>query len=285
MRKIVIPTDFSENAFNALKYAVELFKYELSEFYILHAYADEVYSHEALLSEDLFEELKNNTLSNSNKELESILLQIQKISPNPRHSFKTIAAFGILVDEVNDLVNKENADVMVMGTLGKTDNRKITYGSNTLQVIKYVQCPVLCIPVNYEFEKPDNVLFPSNFRIPYQRRELKLIAELVRTYCGAIHLLYISKFPLDSYRQKDNQLFLKEQFHEINFQCHREEEDFGVEAIQKYIADKDIDMLVMVNSHHTYLESILNRSTIDQIGLHPRIPFLVLQNFYRDANK
>ncbi|HER39641.1 MAG TPA: universal stress protein, partial [Salinimicrobium catena] len=44
MRKIIIPTDFSENAFNALKFAAELFKYERSDFFILHAYADEVYN-------------------------------------------------------------------------------------------------------------------------------------------------------------------------------------------------------------------------------------------------
>ena len=44
MRKILIPTDFSENALNAIKYALELFKYERSEFIIMHAFADEVYA-------------------------------------------------------------------------------------------------------------------------------------------------------------------------------------------------------------------------------------------------
>ena len=37
MRKVVVPTDFSENAFNALKYACQIFKYERSEIFILHA--------------------------------------------------------------------------------------------------------------------------------------------------------------------------------------------------------------------------------------------------------
>ncbi len=49
MRKVVVPTDFSENAFNALKYACQLFKYTRSDFYILHAYADEDYQQERIL--------------------------------------------------------------------------------------------------------------------------------------------------------------------------------------------------------------------------------------------
>ena len=44
MRKVLIPTDFSENAMNAIKYAMELFKYDRTDFYIMHAFGDEIYS-------------------------------------------------------------------------------------------------------------------------------------------------------------------------------------------------------------------------------------------------
>ena len=49
MRKVVVPTDFSENAFNALQYACQIFKYERSDIYILHAYADEVYGQDTVI--------------------------------------------------------------------------------------------------------------------------------------------------------------------------------------------------------------------------------------------
>ena len=42
MRRILIPTDFSENAMNAIKYGLELFKNEESEFYLVHAYHGEI---------------------------------------------------------------------------------------------------------------------------------------------------------------------------------------------------------------------------------------------------
>lgn len=281
MRKIVLPTDFSANAFNALRYAVELFKYEKCEFFILHAYADEVYDREAVVTRELLEEFKESVLQKSNAHLEEILSQIQEISPNPRHSFETLSAFGVLVDEVNDLINEENADLCLMGTRGKTNDRSISFGSNTLQVLKYVQCPVLCIPADYHYKKPDKLLFPTDYMVPYQKRELKLVTEFARSYRSEIHVLYVSKFPPESFRQKDNQLFLKEQFFQTDFYFHWVDEPERFEAIVHFIEQNDIDMLIMVNSRHSYLESILYESTIDKIGLHPKIPFLVLQNFNR----
>lgn len=282
MRKILLPTDFSANAFNALKYAVSLFKYEKSEFYLLHAYADEVYSNEAALTEDQFEEKKANAKKNSKSQLKEILAAIKELSPNPKHQFFIKSSYGLLVDKANDLINIENIDVAVMGTRGKTNEKSLTYGTNTIQVMKYVQCPVLCIPENYVYKTPKQILFPTNFLIPYQRRELKLVADMARSYRSEIHMLYISKFPINSYRQKDNQSFLKEQFKDDVFNFHRADEGDKTEVILKHLDFMNIDLLVMVRSRHTYLENIIQASTIDKIGLQPKIPFLVLQNYHRE---
>jgi nucleotide-binding universal stress UspA family protein len=260
---------------------VELFEFEDSEFFLLHAYADEVYNNKALLTQHYLEGLKIRTLKKSDDELESILERIKELSPNPRHSFKPISAFGILVDEVNDLVNKENADLTVMGTVGLTDDRNITFGSNTLQVLKYVQSPILCVPANHKYKTPKNLLFPTNYMIPYQIRELQLVAEIARANKTTVHMLHVSKFPLESFRRKANQLLLKEQFYETPFQFHRIDEVEKTKAIMLFTNELNIDILIMVNSRCTYLENIIYQSTIDKIGLHPRIPFLVLQNFQR----
>ncbi len=281
MRKIIIPSDFSENAFNALKFAAELFKYERSDFFILHAYADEVYNTEGLLTQEFLDEFKETTRNNSEEELQKIKTQITELFPNPRHRFHTIASFGMLIDEVNDLVDRENADIIITSTRGKTNDRKMTFGSNTLQIIKYVQCPVLSIPEQYEYNDPKKILFPTNYMLPYQKRELKLAGDLARAFCSEVHMLYISNFPLDSFRQKDNQLAIKEQFYDVKQEFHQVEEQEKTRAILKAIEDFDIDLLILVNSRHSYLENILYQSTLDKIGLHPKVPFLVLQNFHR----
>ncbi|MGB7843920.1 MAG: universal stress protein [Salinimicrobium sp.] len=282
MRKIIIPTDFSENAFNALKFAAELFKYEKSEFYLLHAYADAVYNTEGMLTQDFLNEFKEVSRKKTIGELERVKNEILELFPNPRHNFQTVAAFGLLIDEVNDLVERENADIIVTATRGNTNDRKMTFGSNTLQIIKYVQCPVLSIPENYKFSDMKEILFPSNFMLPYQRRELKLVGDMARAFCSQVDLLYVSKFPLDSFRQKDNKAAIEEQLYDVKTEFHHEKQVDKTKIILEYIDREEIDLLVLVNSRHSYLENILYRSTLDEIGLHPKIPFLVLQNFHRN---
>ncbi|WP_282162708.1 universal stress protein [Ulvibacterium marinum] len=281
MRKILVPTDFSENAFNALKYACSVFKYEKSEIFIVHAYADEVYEKETSIKRSFLEKLKETTLKHSEEHLKSILLKIKSHFPNPKHSYKTISAFGSLTDEVNDLVNREDMDIVVMGTRGETNDRKIIFGTNTLQVLKYVSCPVLAIPEGYAYQAPKEVLFPTDYMVPYKRRELKLLCEITGSFRSTIHLLYINPVKKLSLRQEDNQQFLKGCLSKAKLMFETVSEKDKTMAITKYIVHKDIDMLVLVNSRHSYLEDILYQSTIDRIGLHIKIPFMVMQNLFR----
>lgn len=281
MRKILIPTDFSDNAFNALKYACQVFKYEKSEVFIMHAYADEVYAQNTSMQRSYLEELKEVTSQNSEKQLKQILKRIKEYSPNPNHKYKTISVFGTLVDEVNEWVNQENMDIVVMGTRGKTNNRSITFGSNTLQVLKYVNCPVLAIPESYEYHPPKEVLFPTNYMIPYKRREMKLLCELTGSFRSTIHMLYIDPIKNLSMRQLDNQEFLRLCLRKPELLFETTPEKDKIIAITKYIVHRNIDLLVIVNSRHSFMEDMLYRSTIDKIGLHIKIPFLVMQNLPR----
>lgn len=282
MRKIVIPSDFSSNAFNALKYSVELFREENCEFYLLHAFAEEVYNDEDALTAETIEEVKINLKEKYEKRLQEKVDKILKQSQNPKHKFRTVAPFGYLIDEINELVNKVKADLVVMGTRGKTNNAQLTFGSNTLQVIKYVQSPVLSIPENYKFRELHNILFPTNFMLPYQSSELKLVADIGKPFNADIHMLYISKFNLESLRQKENLKLIKEHFQDEKFKVHVVDGDNRAQVITQQEEELKIDLLVMVNSRHTYLESILFESTIDKISLYPQIPFMILQNLHRD---
>ena len=281
MRKILIPTDFSENAMNALKYAVELFKYEVSEFYIMHAYQDDIYSEDVLVTRETLDEVTSIISKKSDEELQNIKKNISNISPNPRHTYNLISANNLLLDEADKIVDDQNIDIIVMGTRGKTNDKKITLGSHTLQVLKYVQCPVLAIPENYKYTQPKHLLFPTNYLIPYKRRELKLLCEMVSPYRAVIDMVYISKIEKLSLRQEDNQNFIRKELCKNGLNFKTVNSKHIVNTIFKNIKENHIDMLVMVNTRHSFLENILFQSTLDELSLHLDIPFLALQNIKR----
>jgi len=283
MRKILIPTDFSNNAMNAINYACELFKYEITEIFLMHAYQDDIYTDKALLTRETLDEVTRILEHRSLEQLDTILKKIQEVTPNPKHSFKLIAANAQIIDEADKIVDDENIDIIIMGTRGATDDRKLTFGSNTLQVLKYVQCPVLAIPVNFKYTQPKHILFTTNYMIPYKRRELKLLCEIACPFRAEIDLLHVSTSSKLSLRQEDNREFIKDELGKKNKVEFKTLKDKNVViAINQYINEQDIDMLVMVNTRHSFLENILFKSTIDKVSLSLDIPFLAMQNIRRN---
>jgi nucleotide-binding universal stress UspA family protein len=281
MRTVLIPTDFSANARHAIDYALQLYKCERTNFYFLHAYADEVYGPFKNKGGDSVEEQKKKTEKSVQSTLNELIDDIKQKHPNPKHSYEAISAFESLVDAVNDFANQINIDLVIMGTQGKTANKKITFGSHTVQVFKYVQCPVLAIPEDFEYRQPKKILFPTDYMLPYKRRELKLLNTLAAEFKSEVHCLYISDFEDLSHRQIDNKRFLEESLPDAYLFADRTPVRNKAQAITEYIGEKDIDLLVMVNSRHSFLEDMLYRSTVDEIGLNLKLPFLVMQHLPR----
>jgi nucleotide-binding universal stress UspA family protein len=281
MINVLLPTDFSENAMNAIKYALEFFKYENTNFYFMHAYQAEVYNHKDLLSRTDFDAIVEDVKQQSDANLVSLLNTVKEISPNPRFKYHTISAYNSLLDEADLIVDGKNIDLIVMGTKGKNDASNLTFGSNTLQVLKYVQCPVLAIPNDYKYVQPKHAVFPTNYLIPYKRRELKLLCNLFSPYRTKIDMLYVSKSEKLSFRQEDNKAFIQEIVckNEINF--YTTESKKIDDAINIYIKNNSVDFLIMVNTRHSYLENILFESTIDKVSIKMSIPLLAMQNLRR----
>jgi len=281
MLSILLPTDFSENSMNAIKYALEFFKYQRTTFYFMHAYQNEFYDHDELSSREVFNDVLDNIRNDSHNNLKNLIAEVKKTAPNPRYTYHTISAYNTLVEEANLIADAKNIDLIVMGTKGKSDERHIVFGSKTFQVLKYVQCPVLAIPSKYTNTQPKRILFPTDYMMPYKRRELKLLSILAKSYRSHIDVLHVSKSKKLSIRQEDNKDFIADTLcdNEVNF--YREDSKKIADTIKTYIKDKNVDMITMVNTQHSFLEDMLFPSNIDKISIDLKIPLLAMQNASR----
>ncbi|WP_178983370.1 universal stress protein [Winogradskyella helgolandensis] len=281
MLSILLPTDFSKNSLNAIKYALEFFKYQKVKFIVMHAYRNEFYDHDELVSRDVFETVLDKVKTESQNNLDKLLAELQKIAPNPRYTYQSVSAYSTLVEEANAIADEHNIDLIVMGTKGKSNARNIVFGSQTFQVLKYVECPVLAIPENYTDTQPKNILFPTNYLIPYKRRELKLLSILAKSYRSDIDVVYISTSPKLSIRQEDNQAFISETLspNNVNFSVINSKK--VADAITNHIKENNIEMITMINTQHSFLEDMLFPSTIDKVSLGLDIPLLAFQNATR----
>jgi nucleotide-binding universal stress UspA family protein len=282
MKKIILPTDFSETAMNAIKYAVKLFENDFCKFYILNAYQQDIYESTILITKETLNKITKTANENSQLNLEKTLKKIKKHSVNPKHSYKIVSANAILVDEVDEIVEERGIDIVVIGTRGETNNKKLTFGSHTLQVLKYVKCPVLVIPKDYKFKEVKEIVFSTDFLMPYQQREVHFLSKLASNHQTQIDILYVSEMKKLSLREEQNKHFIEEGLKNNKTSCITIDGKNVVKTISAYIKNHNTDLLVMINRRHSFLENILFQDTVNKIGLTIEIPFLALQNIRRN---
>src|SRR5690606_2821176 len=94
MFHILIPTDFSENAMNAVHYATALYAGEQAVFYLLNSYSpNTISSGDAMSSSGATQTLYNAVKSSSEEGLERLYEEVVSSNTSDRHSFRTISKF------------------------------------------------------------------------------------------------------------------------------------------------------------------------------------------------
>ncbi|MCM4153477.1 universal stress protein [Arenibacter sp. N53] len=276
MKKILIPTDFSDNAYGAISYAVRLLKSENCTFYLLHTYTPAIYQSEYLLHSPGQLGLGDIYRTDSEKRLEELKLKIVASHNNPKHNFITYSAFSVLMEAIDELVERKEIDLIIMGTQGATGAKEIFLGSSTVHTIKRAKCPVLAIPYDYNFEIPKNILFPTDYEIDYSSALLKEVLFISAIHKSTMDIMHVcTSYELNE-KEESNKRKLADLLSEAKHKFHELPDQGIIEAINSIQSEQHAQMLVMVKNKHSFLENLFLKPVINQIGFHTTIPFLVL---------
>ncbi len=275
MKKILLPTDFSENSYNAIQYAVQLFKDEKCTFYLLNTYTPILYDNEYLVYNASQPTLTEIYKSNSQKGLTRVLRKIKKNFPNDKHVFKKISSFNMLNDEIKEQVKEKEIDLVVMGTQGATGAEEILFGTHTVHAIKKTRCPLLAIPSHFEFKPPKEILFPTDYEADLPDL-LDILQEIVSRYSSNLHILHVYFGPELSKEQEERKKNLASMFKDGGHHFYSVAEKSVPHAIYDFQEDNPVDLLAMVNNKHSFFENLLFRPVINEIGFHVKVPFLVI---------
>lgn len=273
MKKILLPTDFSDNALNAMNYAIKLFEHETCTFYLLNTYTPVVFSYDFQMNTGGYlGEVVDTIRNNSELELEELKAKFL----NVKHTVETISSFNTLTDEIKDLVDNNDIDLVITGTKGATGAQEILFGSNTIHMIKKATCPVLAIPDGYFFEKPTDILFPTDYKIDYTDNQLKTLKAISSLYKSRIHVLHVSYSRELNETEASNKVKLGKLLVDYNDSYHDVRDQEITAAINEFQKDTYVQLLMMINNKHSFFENLFFKPVINQIGFHLNVPFLVI---------
>ena len=280
MKKILLPTDFSKNASNAIEYAVDLYKNEECEFYILNAFYTLGFATDNVLVPEIGEIAYKSGKNNSEKELSVTLKEIQKNNIS-RHRFFKVSKFNSLLNSIQETVEKENIDLIIMGTQGATNAVDKFLGSNTVMVMENVRyCPVMAIPSEVKYTKPKEIVFPTSYNTHYKRRELKQLIEIATLTNSAIRILHIEN-EIDknlNKTQHNNKELLEEYFEGLNYSFHVIYQVELEVALDCFVQSRNSDMIAFVNKKHGFLDSIFTNHLVQELGYKSKVPVLTMHD-------
>jgi nucleotide-binding universal stress UspA family protein len=279
MKRILLPTDFSKNAWNAISYAAQLFKNETCTFYLLHTYTPIIYHTEFVMLNPNDIEISNIVRETAEKDMEETRKKLVETYPNDKHEVETIVSFNTLISEIKDQMEKLKIDYIVMGTKGATGATEILFGTNTVHVLNHIKCPLIAVSEKYKVESPENILFPSDYYINFEEKHIQPIIDVVKPNNGILNILHVSHGYELSYKNLQNKNKLETLLGDTNFKFHDVSDDSLEDAINKFIKEQHVDLLVLINNKKSFFENLFFRPFVNKMGLHLEIPLMVIPSY------
>lgn len=274
MKTIIVPTDFSEQAEHALKYALEFVKGEdFHRIILFHSYqlifADPMLGSEVNYSQlEVLQELSSQKLTQL----------IEKYQPKTTAIIEAVSEVGEFVSGVKRIAKKRQASLIIMGTKGASGLKEIVIGSNTASIIGQVSIPVLAIPAEAKYRKIKRIVYATDYHSG-DLKALKYILPIAQLFGARIDLIHMAAE--DSSYSEEHEQFVKYtnkikskvQYKSLHFYLL-----FGVElerSLEKYIEKEQVNLLALSTKHRGLLERLFGKSSFTQkLAYHVHIPLL-----------
>jgi nucleotide-binding universal stress UspA family protein len=267
MRKILVPTDFSANAHQALEYAITIANQFGATIHVLHAY-------QLASSTGHLVSIDNIVQEDREKELNSALRKIKPLLKN-NTSVEGYVRKGSSVETICRAAEKLSVDLIVMGTTGASGMKKMFMGSTANNVIKRTELPVLAVPADFKEFKLDNITISVDDQKVAEPYVLHPAVELANAFKTEVNLLHV----VDS----------AEDDHEIDHKLQDHLKQFGVgytyfklsaqdtsQGILEFINRKNSNLLCMIKHHRSWFQGLFHNSVSGQMAFESKVPILVL---------
>ena len=280
MKKILLPTDFSEHSRKAIAYALNIFGETVYpgevEFILLAAHdvmarptqtvPTYIYS---------FPILPEEIMVNIEKELKDVAAGFRKAYPDLQIRERVV--LGRPVPSILEAALEETASLIVMGTKGLSGLDRMILGSVASGVVEKASCPVLAVPENAVLLKPPSVVLATDFQNLQDLNVLKPLRDIVKAINPQFLLLHIysekSRIPID--RDIMNRT-LRSYFNTEYYSYYFMEHDDPIEGMEEFLNDYKEGILALVAKERNFLERLFHRSVTKQMLIHSDVPVFVL---------
>ncbi|MBI4947270.1 MAG: universal stress protein [Bacteroidetes bacterium] len=268
IKKIICPVDFSEAAINGIEYAAKFAQACKAELHVINVQS---LFPEAVISGENMQE----TMQLASDKLKAVCHDVSSV-------FQLSCSYDLEVtnSSLGKVIAKESEgeNVIVMGTNGIDDIYQYLFGTNTFNVIKKSQSPVLLVPETISYRNIKKIVFAWDYT-PRNKATVLKLKDIVGVFRSEVIFLQISRqftnLNSDVYKISKEELasFLAET---PNVKFDNFYSDELEEGIDHYMLRSNADLLAITFHQRNLLSRILHHSIVQEISTIASYPVLIL---------
>ncbi len=271
MKTILVATDFSDIARNAINYACEIANKSKAKLILFHVYHEPVFLAEIPIALSM-EEIK--------KDCMDCLMDI-KNDINKEHGQLVVECAcreGLPVDEINLFAKENGVDMIVMGMEGTSYLSEKLIGNITTSLLKKACCPVLAIDKHVKFKNIKNIALASDYNETENELVLGPLKKIAEIFKSKVFVLNIVREleTITTIGKAVEGIKINHVLESVNHSFHYSKSEDVVDGINDFVDEHKIDMVVMIPRAHSVLYNMFHESNSKKMAFHTNVPLLAL---------
>lgn len=271
MKKILVPCDFSEQAINAFRFAIDIARQSNGEVHLVHVIELPVLHDTVLMpvlsfEEALFEELR--------EKAEKQFKKLETKYNDDSIKIRSKVVFGAASRMILDYIEENKIDLVVMGTHGASGVREFVIGSNAEKIVRRSPVPVLAVKKYVKGSSIKDIVFPNTLHTELQEDLVMKVKALQNLFKANIHIVWINtpnNFTRDSVTTARLKAFAK-RFMFKDFTIHVYNDPYEESGVINFAHELKADMIAIGTHGRKGLAHLLSGSVAEDLVNHVDCP-------------
>lgn len=264
MQRILLPTDNSDTAFNAARFAFDIFGTEECRYTLVHTFLKTAYRNALLPVVDTEREAANKL-----RRFERRCRQYAgKVSLAKR------AEPFQLVDVLNDLANEGKGELIVMGTQGEGNYGMV--GRNATSVVMGAHVPVITVPSGWEPAPIKRIMLASD-GVPMTAASVEPLIAIARHTGAEVVVAHVRNNSV-AFDERGGRAALVKLFAGIRHSFVTVADADVTNTLNDLARDGRVQLVAVIHRKKSFWERLFNSSKAKRMALHTTTPLIVLRD-------
>jgi len=271
MKTIIVPTDFSKNAMNAVEYAVDMALDIHASITLVHICPMPAGYSEMPVPADIYTRMLDDAEKNM-KELK------QKVINRTGEALRiyTEVEMGGVVSALQEYCSKLKPYAVIMSSHGAGGVERVLFGSNTLAAIKNLSWPLIIIPAEAKFHHIQRIGLACDLKKVTDTVPLEEVKALIKEFKAKLLVLHVNSDATHPYGPEviEQSGLLNEMLDELHPSWHFLDSDEIDTGISEFAEKHKLDMLIVIPKKHSLIGQLFHKSETKKLALHTHIPIM-----------